>query len=95
VEKLDVDKLAAFGDRLWEVFVVQLAAALNRVTLRRLLERCVNPRTGLDGRLDVLSRQVLEMKLGVGNLATLCSRFTGYQGSPRSVHTAAITPSLP
>jgi hypothetical protein len=32
--KWTVDKPAAFGDWLWEVFVVQLAAELDRVTLR-------------------------------------------------------------
>jgi hypothetical protein len=32
--KWTVDKPAAFGDWLWDVFVVQLAAALDRVTLR-------------------------------------------------------------
>jgi hypothetical protein len=32
--KWTVDKPAAFGDWLWDVFVVELAAALDRVTLR-------------------------------------------------------------
>jgi hypothetical protein len=35
--KWTVDKPAAFGDWLWEVFVVQLAAALDRVTLRDVI----------------------------------------------------------
>src|SRR3954453_13222231 len=32
--KWTVDKPGAFGDWLWDVFVVQLAAALDRVTMR-------------------------------------------------------------
>jgi hypothetical protein len=32
-----IDKPAAFGDLLWEVFVVQLAALLDRLTLRRII----------------------------------------------------------
>src|SRR5690242_1678221 len=32
-----LDKPAAFGDWLWEVFVVQLAAFLDRLTLRRII----------------------------------------------------------
>jgi hypothetical protein len=32
-----VDKPAAFGDWLWEVFVVQLAARLDRLTLRDVI----------------------------------------------------------
>lgn len=32
-----IDKPAAFGDGLWEVFVVQLAAQLDRLTLRRVI----------------------------------------------------------
>src|SRR5215471_2360966 len=32
-----IDKPAAFGDWLWELFVVQLAALLNRLTLRRII----------------------------------------------------------
>jgi hypothetical protein len=32
-----VDKPAAFGDWLWNIFVVQLAAALDRVTLREVI----------------------------------------------------------
>jgi hypothetical protein len=35
--KWTVDKPAAFGDWLWDVFVVQLAAALDRVTLRDVI----------------------------------------------------------
>ncbi|THD64224.1 MAG: hypothetical protein E7813_16895 [Bradyrhizobium sp.] len=35
--KWTVDKPAAFGDWLWDVFVVQLAAALDRVTLREVI----------------------------------------------------------
>jgi hypothetical protein len=35
--KWTVDKPAAFGDWLWDVFVVQLAAALDRVTLREVV----------------------------------------------------------
>jgi hypothetical protein len=36
-KKWTVDKPAAFGDWLWDVFVVQLAAALDRVTLRDVI----------------------------------------------------------
>jgi hypothetical protein len=36
-KKWTVDKPAAFGDRLWEVFVVQLAARLDRLTLRDVI----------------------------------------------------------
>ena len=32
-----IDKPAAFGDLLWEVFVVQLAAWLDRLTLRQVV----------------------------------------------------------
>jgi hypothetical protein len=32
-----VDKPAAFGDLLWEVLVVQLAAWLDRLTVRRII----------------------------------------------------------
>src|SRR5438105_5748023 len=32
-----IDKPAAYGDLLWEVFVVRLAAFLNRLTLRRMI----------------------------------------------------------
>jgi hypothetical protein len=35
--KWTVDKPAAFGDWIWDVFVVQLAAALDRVTLRDVI----------------------------------------------------------
>lgn len=35
--KWTVDKPAAFGDWLWDVFVVQLAATLDRVTLRDVI----------------------------------------------------------
>jgi hypothetical protein len=35
--KWTIDKPAAFGDWLWDVFVVQLAAALDRVTLREVV----------------------------------------------------------
>jgi hypothetical protein len=35
--KWTVDKPAAFGDWLWDVFVVQLAAALDRLTLRDVI----------------------------------------------------------
>ncbi len=37
-QKWTVDKPAAFGDWLWIVFVVQFAAFLDRLTLRRVLE---------------------------------------------------------
>jgi hypothetical protein len=36
-KKWTLDKPAAFGDLLWEVFVVQLAAFLDRLTLRRVI----------------------------------------------------------
>jgi hypothetical protein len=36
-KKWTLDKPAAFGDWLWEVFVVQLAALLDRLTLRRVI----------------------------------------------------------
>ena len=36
-QKWTIDKPAAFGDLLWEVFVVQLAAFLDRLTLRRVI----------------------------------------------------------
>src|SRR5271155_2186491 len=36
-KKWTVDKPAAFGDLLWEVFVVQLAARLDRRTLREVI----------------------------------------------------------
>ncbi len=36
-KKWTLDKPAAFGDWLWEVFVVQLAALLDRITLRRVI----------------------------------------------------------
>jgi hypothetical protein len=36
-KKWTVDKPAAFGDLLWEIFVVQLAAWLDRLTLRRII----------------------------------------------------------
>ncbi len=32
-----VDRPAAFGDWLWEIFVVQLAALLGRLTLRKMI----------------------------------------------------------
>jgi len=35
--KWTVDKPAAFGDWLWEVFIVELAAFLNRLTLRKVI----------------------------------------------------------
>jgi hypothetical protein len=35
--KWTIDKPAAFGDWLWDVFVVQLAALLNRLTLRQIV----------------------------------------------------------
>jgi hypothetical protein len=35
--KWTVDKPAAFGDWLWDVFVVQLAAFLDRLTLRKVI----------------------------------------------------------
>jgi hypothetical protein len=36
-KKWTLDKPAAFGDLLWEVFVVQLAAFLDRLTLRQII----------------------------------------------------------
>jgi hypothetical protein len=36
-KKWTIDKPAAFGDLLWEVFVVQFAAYLDRLTLRRII----------------------------------------------------------
>jgi hypothetical protein len=36
-KKWTLDKPAAFGDWLWDVFVVQLAAFLDRLTLRRVI----------------------------------------------------------
>jgi hypothetical protein len=36
-KKWTIDKPAAFGDLLWEIFVVQFAALLNRLTLRRII----------------------------------------------------------
>jgi hypothetical protein len=36
-KKWTVDKPAAFGDWLWEVFVVELAARLDRLTLRDVI----------------------------------------------------------
>jgi hypothetical protein len=35
--KWTVDKAAVFGDWLWDIFVVQLAATLDRVTLREVI----------------------------------------------------------
>jgi hypothetical protein len=35
--KWTIDKPAAFGDRLWELFVVELAAFLDRLTLRQVI----------------------------------------------------------
>lgn len=35
--KWTIDKPAAFGDWLWEILVVQLAAFLDRLTLRRVI----------------------------------------------------------
>jgi hypothetical protein len=32
-----LDKPAAFGDWLWEILVVQLAAAIERLTLRKII----------------------------------------------------------
>jgi hypothetical protein len=32
-----IDRPAAFGDQLWDVFVVQLAAFLDRLTVRRIV----------------------------------------------------------
>jgi len=36
-KKWTIDKPAAFGDLLWDIFVVQFAASLNRLTLRRII----------------------------------------------------------
>jgi hypothetical protein len=36
-KKWTIDKPALLGDRLWDVFVVQLAAFLDRLTLRRII----------------------------------------------------------
>lgn len=36
-KKWTIDKPAAFGDLLWEVFVVQFATYLNTLTLRRVI----------------------------------------------------------
>jgi hypothetical protein len=36
-KKWTIDKPAAFGDLLWEIFVVQLAAWLDRLTLRQII----------------------------------------------------------
>lgn len=36
-EKWTIDRPAAFGDLMWQVLVVRLAAFLNRVTLRRVI----------------------------------------------------------
>jgi hypothetical protein len=36
-QKWTIDKPAAFGDWLWDVFVVQLAAVLDGMTLRRII----------------------------------------------------------
>jgi hypothetical protein len=36
-KKWTIDKPAAFGDLLWEIFVVQLAAWLDRLTLRKII----------------------------------------------------------
>ena len=36
-KKWTLDKPAAFGDLLWEIFVVQLAAFLDRLTLRQII----------------------------------------------------------
>ena len=36
-KKWTLDKPAAFGDLLWEVFVVQLAALLDRLTIRKAI----------------------------------------------------------
>ena len=35
--KWTIDKPAALGDRLWDAFVVQLAAYLDRLTLRKII----------------------------------------------------------
>ena len=36
-QKWTIDKPAAFGDLLWDVFVVQFAAFLDKITLRRVI----------------------------------------------------------
>src|ERR1700736_370885 len=36
-QKWTIDKPAAFGDWLWDIFVVQFAAFLDRLTLRRII----------------------------------------------------------
>jgi hypothetical protein len=36
-KKWTVDKPAAFGDLLWEIFVVQFAALLDRLTMRQII----------------------------------------------------------
>ena len=36
-QKWTIDKPAALGDWLWDVFVVQLAALLDRLTLRKII----------------------------------------------------------
>lgn len=36
-KKWTIDKPAAFGDLLWDVFVVQLAALLDRLTWRKVI----------------------------------------------------------
>ncbi len=36
-KKWTIDKPAAFGDLLWEVFVVQFAALLDRLTIRKII----------------------------------------------------------
>ena len=36
-KKWTIDKPAALGDMLWEIFVVRLAALLDRLTLRRII----------------------------------------------------------
>jgi hypothetical protein len=36
-KKWTLDKPAAFGDLLWEIFVVRLAALLDRLTLRQII----------------------------------------------------------
>lgn len=36
-KKWTIDKPAAFSDRLWDIFVVQLAAFLDRLTLRQII----------------------------------------------------------
>ena len=36
-KKWTIDKPAAFGDQLWDVFVVQLAAFVDRLTVRKII----------------------------------------------------------